>query len=255
MKKLYFNLAIMALCLSVFTSCSHKINFVTKGLPNTDSSYLVTTEGKHIDASVIEVKKNNKLFVDGQERSLDNLSAIRSKKMYFGVKDDHLYFGESYGRICVLYELVYGTMYQPNARMASGGFTGNGTPGGYTSTTTKIEYLQKLGSSDIDRLNVNTLIDYVSDNEEAVAIAKSAKTWRTVSNISLIGFIGSGVYGSIVAFKNRGDHSDVNPPSINAALIAMGSTLGVDIIAATIEGHKTRKAIRIYNSSTSEPTQ
>jgi len=259
MKKTCLNLVLLTTCLLILTSCSRKFNFVTKGLPNTDSSYLVTTDGKRIEASAIEIKTNNKLMVDGQAHSLDDLSAIKSKKMYFGVKDNKVYAGESYGKICVLYELVYGSSYQPNTRMASGGYAGNGTPGSYVSSTTKVEYLQKLGSSEIDQLNLGTLIDYVSDNDQALAVANSAKPWKTINTVSFYGFLGSVAYGTVVAIHNgkTAPIDGVQPAqtSYTVPLLAAGATLVIDLISGSIENHKIRKAIKIYNSTPNTTAQ
>ncbi len=258
MKKLLFNSLLVAGGLLALTSCSRKLNFVTKGLPNADSSYLVTTDGKRIDAITIEVNSNNKLLVDGHERSLDNLSAIKSKKMYFGVSGSHMYYGESYGRICVLYEFVSGSSYMANTRMGNGNFSGDGSPGSYTSTTTKLEYIQKLGSAHIDPLNIGTLTDYVSDNDEAAAMAASAKSWQKISRVSFFAFLGSGVYTAVVSIANQGktDASGNHvSPSITGPAIALGTTYGVHLIAGSIQSHKIRKAIRIYNNATSETAQ
>lgn len=257
MKKFYFNLTLVALCLVALTSCSRKFNFVTKGLPNTDSSYLVTTAGKRIDASVIEVKTNNKLTVDGEPYSLEDLSIIRSKKMYFGVKDGELYLGDTYGKICILYKMMYGSSYQANSRTASGGFSGNGTPGQYNSTVTKVEYLQKRGSTDIDKLNAGTLIDYVSDNEQALALAKGGKIWGIATYVPFAGFAGGAAW-TVARLAKYGEADNTQGQAslnVGAPLLVIGASLTAFWITSSVSYHKIHKAIKIYNSTPNDVAQ
>ncbi len=240
MNKFYSFFALTAFCLLTLTSCSRKFNFTTKGLTETDSSYLVTTDGKHIDASVIEVRTNNELKVDGQVRSLDDLSAIKSKKMYFGIKDGNVYAGEIYGKICLLYKMEMGPM-----TYSQGGYGGVGNGGTWSQHPSKVEYIQKKGSADIDKLNNATLIDYVSDNDGALSKAKGAKTWQLVSIVPAVGFAGGIVWSFVDLLKlakTTGETANLGPP-----LLLVGVSLPVYIATTVVANHKLHKAIKIYN--------
>jgi hypothetical protein len=264
MKKVYFNLTLVALCLVTLTSCNRKFNFVTKGLPETDSSYLVTTDGKHINASIIEVSRSGKLTVDGQERSLDDLSAIKSKKMYFGVKEGDVYAGEVYGKICLLYKMEMGTSYVGSAANTPGYGTGytpgygtgyGGAPGmsGYQRTVKKVEYLQKRGSTDIDRFNAGTLVDYVSDNEAALSKAKGGRTWQIASYVPAAGFAGGVIWTFVDLLK--GSKTDDVTPNLGPPLLLAGVSLPVYIVTGSVANHKLHKAIKIYNSTPNDAAQ
>lgn len=243
MNKNYFNLLLLAGSLSVLVSCSTKFHFVTKGLPEQDSSYYVTTAGKRINANDIEVRPR-KVTADKQIISLDSISAIKSKKMYFSVSDGTLYLCEVYGKINLLYKLVNSMEYVQGSNMG-GGF---GTTGSYQSRVQKVYYIQKLGQPDIDKLNHANFISYVSDNAEALQKARGAYGWLYGSYVGDAGFIGGTIYTFYALLKTaKSNDGSTSGPSIGTGLVIAGLSIPPIIVCGAIYHHKLMKAIKIYN--------
>lgn len=232
MKQFYLStLLIISVCIGL-TSCNPKYRFVTRGLREVDSSYVINKQGKRIDAANIEVRQTT-LTVDGKPTSLDGLSAIKSKKMYFVVNDGTLYFGEIYGKINMLYKLVYVSTYT----------AGTGAGSGYHQSRQKVYYLQKDKSATIDKLNKGVLFDYLADNEDALSKAKGAYAWRYGSYAGLAGFA-TGVIWTGVNLLNAKDGAT---PKLGAPLILAGVSYPTYIVAAAVSSHKLKKSIVIYN--------
>ena len=201
-------------------------------------------------ATIIEARTNNKVKVDGQERDLDGITAIKAKKMYFGVKDNELYAGEIYGKICLLYKVEMGTAYMPGQRSGFG--DAPGMPG-YQRVARKVEYLQKLGSADIDKFNAGVLVDYVSDNQAALAKANGGKAWGLVSYVPAAGFAGGVIWTFVDLLKVS--KTDGATPNLGTPLLLAGASLPVYFITAGISNHKLHKAIKIYNSTPNDAAQ
>jgi len=249
MTKLFTNLTTISLCTVFLASCGtvKSYHFKTDGVRG-DSSYLVTASGRHVDVADIDVKPG-KVTVDGKPYPLDSISSIKTKGMYFGVSNRKLLLGESYGRINLLYELISTPTY------GSPGGPGNNIPGSpmYNSmvtghTTQKKYYIQKSGSTNIDRMTVGTVIDYVSDNEEALQVAKGARNWKRGYLLSFTGIVA----GSIYAFNNVFSSGiDANGHTKSVSFAAPIAILIPSIAGATLSSYKYNtqmlKAIEIYN--------
>jgi hypothetical protein len=244
MKKLFINLMILSTCAVFLSSCGtvKSYDFKTTGIANSDSSYFITKSGEHIDVPNIDVKPG-KVTVDGKPYSLDNIVAIRTKQMYFGVSDGKILLGESFGKINLLYQLIsvptYGSPAGP----------GNNIPGSpmYNSmvtghTTQKKYYIQKAGSIDIDRMTVGIVMDYVSDNEEALQIATGARNWKRGYLASWGGIIA----GSIYAFKNVFS-MDSKGVSFTGPLIVLIPSIAGATLTSYMYNTRMLKAIEVYN--------
>jgi hypothetical protein len=240
MKKIYFNLTLIALCLFVLTSCSSRYRFVTKGLSETDSSYLITKAGKRIDANEIVVKPR-KLKVDGQTYPIGDLSVIKSKKMYFVIHDGKLYLTEMYGKINLLYTLSYTTTYSTSNYAAGSGMSGMNNMS--TTNVTKSYYLQKQGSATVDRLTRGTFLDYVSDNPDALAKAKAHYTWQYTTYVSFV----AGAASMIYLVKSVDSNSTFS--SLQKPLGALVGSFVLHGVLSSIADHKLHKAIEIYNTA------
>jgi hypothetical protein len=245
MKKLYFNLMLMASFVLLFTSCSSRYKFVTEGLPEKDSSYVVTTSGKRVDATDIVVKPN-KLTVDKQIYSLDSLTAIKSKKMYFAVNDGKLHLADMYGKINLLYTLSYGTSYTPGYAGGGGSMGGmSGSHGSYQTTVTKTLYLQKQGSTDVDKAKHSVVISYLSDNEEALAKVRGSYAWTYVGYAGWV----TAATGLILCFATAAKNANTDSPgkSLGLPLSLLGGGFVGFAVSSSISNHKFKKAFKIYN--------
>jgi hypothetical protein len=250
MKKNFYYLLLIVVCLLSLTSCSRKFNFVTKGLPSTDSSYLITKEGKQIDATTIDVWPE-KIMVDGVRYPKDKVANIRSKKMYFAVNNDVIYSCEIYGKICVLYKVEMSSTYSAGGAGFggySGGGYGGGMGGGYHTTAVKVPYLEKLGSTEIDRMNPSTVVDYVADDDAALAVAKGGKTWHIISYVPAAGFAGGVIY-TFVLLAKLNKSPDSATPNFGPPLAIAGVSALAGYITNGISKHKMYKAIKIYNGN------
>ncbi|MEO6522602.1 MAG: hypothetical protein ABIN91_13040 [Mucilaginibacter sp.] len=227
MKQFYLSTLLIIFVFIGLTSCNTKYRFVTRGLPDADSSYIVNKRGERIDATKIEVRRNT-LTVDGEEMKLDGLTAIKSKKMYFVVNDGRLYFGEIYGKINLLYTISYTHTY------------GSGSNPG-TTTTTKRYYLQKQDSEAVDQLTKATFLEYVGDNEKALSLAKAHYIWNYTSYVSFGGFI----VGGVLLVKALGP--DKTFKDYTAPLALAGGTFILHGVLTGISNHKLKKSIEVYN--------
>ncbi|WP_448702097.1 hypothetical protein ACFGVR_07355 [Mucilaginibacter sp. AW1-3] len=239
----------ISLCTVFLASCGTEksYHFKTNGVRG-DSSYLVTASGRHVDVTNIDVKPG-KVTVDGKPYPLDSISSIKTQGMYFGVSNRKLLLGESYGRINLLYELISMPTY------GSPGGPGNNIPGSpmYNSivtghTTQKRYYIQKSGSTDIDRMTVGTVIDYVADNEEALQVAKGARSWKRGYLLSLTGIAVGSIYGFHNVFSTG---TDANGHTKSTSFAAPLAIIIPSIAGATLSSYKYNtqmlKAIEIYN--------
>jgi hypothetical protein len=222
-------------------------NFKRGGTLMGDSSYLVTASGVHIDAADIDVKPGS-VTVNGKPYPLDDLSAIRSKGMYFGVSDKKIYLGEFYGKINILYQLINVPTYSnygPNSGMSNSAF-GNTMVTGHT--TQRKYYIQKSGSTNIDRMTVGTVIDYVSDNEEALRVAKGAKNWKTGYLLSWAGLAAGTIYGFKSVFSTQTDASgSIKPVSFAGATAVLIPSLAGATVSSYMYNNRMLKAVEIYN--------
>ena len=250
MKKNYFKLLLLACCLLILASCSTKFRFVTKGLREQDSSYYITNNGKRVNATNIEVRPR-KVTVDKQIISLDSITAIKSKKMYFSVSDGTLYLCQIYGKMNLLYKLIHTTEFVYGTNTVGGfGATGAyGSMGGsYQPRVSKVYYIQKAGSTDIDRLNHANFISYVSDNDEALKKARGAYGWLYGNYVAEAGFTGGIIYTFVALFRTKQNNDGtVTSPSFAPGLIAIGLSIPPMIVCSSIYHHKLMKAIKIYN--------
>ncbi|RKR81120.1 hypothetical protein BDD43_1264 [Mucilaginibacter gracilis] len=246
MKRICLNTLLFIITVLCFTSCNPKYRFVTHGLREVDSSYVITKKGERINAASVIVKRRT-LTVDGKEMSLQGLSAIKSKKMYFVINDDELYFGEIYGKINMIYKIVYGYSYNGGAAYGTGGVAGSGYGGvsgnGYQRNATRVYYLQKQGSADIDKLNKGVLLDYLSDNDEALHKARGAYAWRYASYGAAAAF----ATGVVLTGVNLINSKDGSSHPIGTPLAIAGAALPVYFVTSGIADHKIKKAIYIYN--------
>ncbi len=250
--KILTNLMFMVACAVLLTSCGTmkgSYDFRTAGITHTDSSYLITASGRHVDATNIDVKPG-KVTVDGKPYPLDSISSIRSNKMYFGVRDRTIYLGEFYGKINLLYQLVsvptYATPYGQGAMYAPGGAFYNSMVTGHT--TQRKYYIQKRGSTTIDRMTTGAVVDYVADNDEALQIARGARSWKRVYLASWAGIIA----GSVWAFKNvfsTGTDASGHIKPVNftgPSIVLVGAVAGATV-SSYIYNPRMLKAIDVYN--------
>ncbi|WP_139113152.1 hypothetical protein [Mucilaginibacter sp. PPCGB 2223] len=213
-----------------------------------DSSYLITTSGKRIDAATIDVKPGQ-LTVDGKPYPLNDVSSIRSKKMYFGVSNGMLYQGESVGRINVLYDVMEVPTYTPTYGTPGYGYgaTSSALPTGHT--TTRKYYIQKRGSSRIDKMTVGIVADYVADNPEALAIAKGAKRWKA-GYLASFGGIGVGAVAAFASIFGSGG-TDASGRVKEPSIVGPGIVCTVSLVAAEVSyvtyNVRMIKAIEVYN--------
>jgi hypothetical protein len=246
MKQFYLRFLFVIATVLSLTSCNPKYRFVTKGLREKDSSYVINSKGERINAAEVVVRRKT-LTVDGKEMSLGGLSAIKSKKMYFAVSDGKLYFGEVYGKINMLYEVKYDVMYTNNGFAGGNSYAGGGYGlhgGSYQTTARKVYYLQKQGSANIDKLNRAVLMDYVADNEDALRTAKASYAWKYGSYIPALGFVTGVVWAATKAVNNKDNSGSA---SLGAPLALAGISLPLYLISGNLANHKLKKAIYIYN--------
>jgi hypothetical protein len=168
--------------------------------------------------------------------SLDELSAIKSKKMYFAVSDGKVYMGDIYGKINLLYTMSYSHSYSSGMAGVNGGMAS-----GSTSTVSKSYYLQKQGSDVVDKFNRTTFLDYVSDNEDALIKAKAHYIWTYTSYASFAGYIGGAIYLISAVNKDGGSGNYGKPIAIVVGTAVLHGVL------TSIADHKLKKAIYIYN--------
>jgi len=240
MKKIYLNLLLIISFLFVLSSCTTRYKFTTKGLNETDSSYLVTKEGKHISANDIAVRPSG-VKVDNKYYPMGDIVAVKSKKMYFVMDGGTIYLTEIYGKINLLYTLSY------NHTNGTGSFAGAGMGmnGGTPSSTTvsKNYYLQKQGSNNVDRLTRATFLEYVGDNEEALSMAKAHYIWNYTTYASFAGF---GV-GAILLVKSVA--ADNGSGNYKGPLLLIGGSAVAHVVLGSIANHKLKGAILTYNNS------
>lgn len=228
MKHIYLSIVLICTLFIGLTSCNTKYRFVTKGLPETDSSYIVNNEGKRIDADKIEVRQKT-LTVDGKETSIDGLLGIKSKRMYFVVNDGKLFMTEIYGKINLLYTVTYTHTYSTGSN-----------PG--TTTKTKNYYLQKQDVPEVNKLTHATFLEYVGDNENALRLAKSHYIWNYTSYVSFGGFI----VGGVLLVKALGP--DKTASDYAAPLALVGGSFILHGVLTSIADHKLKKSIEVYNA-------
>lgn len=239
MKQIYLNVIFVVLAIVCLTSCKGpKYSFVTKGLSETDSSYVIKKNGQRVNASNIVVRPRE-LTVDGQKMSTGDLSVIKSKKMYFIVDGDNLYLTEVYGKLKLLYTLSYTYNYSAN-NYASGN---RGASGMSSTTVNKSYYLQKEGIPGVVKLTRSSFLEYVSDNDDALAKAKAHYIWNYTSLASFSGFVVGTVYLVSAVTKDNGSGNYAAPISI-----LLGSYL-LHGVLTSVADHKLHKAIAIYNAT------
>ncbi|MBW4889174.1 hypothetical protein KXQ82_05580 [Mucilaginibacter sp. HMF5004] len=248
MTKLFTNLIIMSMCVAFLTSCSTLKNydFKTAGIAATDSTYLVTPEGTRVNASTIEVNPN-KVTVDGKPYPLDGIAYIKTKQMYFGVHDKKILLGEVYGKINVLYQLVSTPTYgssTPNAAPGSFGYHNMVTG----HNTSKKYYIQKNGSTIIDKMSPGIVLDYVSDNEEASQVAIGARNWKRGYLASWAGIVA----GTVYAFKNlftteTTASGSIKPVNFTGPFIVLGASVTGATLSSYMYNTQMMKAVEIYN--------
>lgn len=239
MKQLYFNSIIASVLLLVLSSCSAKYNFVTKGLPEKESIYIVTTKGQRIDATKLSLKRKV-LTVNDSVYPLEKVSAIKDKKMYFAVNEGKLYQGAIYGKINLLYTVsnfYSGPVYGPASVGYAGSYGYNSAAAIPHSTTTY--YLQKQGQPDVDYMKHRNFIDYVSDNPDALRKARASYLW----NYASYGLGATAIAGLLYSVKLK----DSNPAGSSTAGTIAGIAFPMLFITMSISNAKTRKAIKVYN--------
>lgn len=230
MKKNHLNLIVIMVCTFSFCSCSTQTHFVTKGLPEKDSLYIVTNKGARINANAISLKKKV-LTVDNTVYPLEGVSQIKVKKMYFSVKDGELYRGQIYGKINLLYTISSGMTY-------TSGPVGSPQTG-YNSSSSVAYYLQRQGQPEIDKMKHKTFIEYVQDNPLALQKARASYLWTYFSYTAAL----STVAGALYSFSKR----DTNPSASKTAAIVAGISFPLVLVSMHISNHKTKKAIVVYN--------
>ena len=234
----------MALCLFMLTSCGVRYKFKTEGLTEKDSSYLVTRSGQKIEAAKIVVK-TTKVKVDGQEYPTGDLKAIKSKKMYFVVNKGEVYAVEMYGKINLMFQYSYGTSYSPTYTPGTSAYNVFG-PGGSHQVLIKNYFLQKRDSTDIVDASHAHYIDYVSDNEHALRIARGSYGWR-YANYAAAGVFAVGTLYYGLKLYQVSQNSDAQIGSGSYGLLAAGAAIPVYIATHIIANHKFNRAIRVYN--------
>jgi hypothetical protein len=247
MYKLFINLIILSVCTVFLSSCAtvKSYDFKTAGIRNSDSSYFVTKSGEHINVPNIDVKPG-KVTVDGKPYPLDNVAAIKTKQMYFGVSDGKILLGESFGKINLLYELITVATYGSPYGSVPGSPSYNSMVTGHT--THKKYYIQKSGSTDIDRMTVGTVMDYVSDNEEALQVATGARNWKRGYLASWAGLIGGSIWGFKNVFSTETNASgSIKPVSFTGPLAVLIPSLAGATLTSYMYNTRMLKAVEIYN--------
>ena len=232
MKQLYFINLMLVICLFTVTSCSPKFRFVTTGLKDVDSSYVIENDGHRTDAAKIIVRANS-VKVDGQKVVPSNLSVIKSKKKYFSVSKGSIYPAEIYGKINLLYQMSYNSLH--------GSYHSGYNPGGTVgSTTTAVKgyFLQKQGSSEIVRFTRSAFLDYLADNPKAENLAKAHFIWQNTSWISFAGYAAGIIYVSSAVGNSK-------PLGVPIALL--GGSAITHFVLTSIADYKLKKAVKVYN--------
>jgi hypothetical protein len=237
MKKLYFNLLALLCCSVMFTSCKIHYKITTSGLPETDSSYLVSRNGVHTPVKKVDVQPD-RIIIDGKERSVYDLKGVKYKNRYYSIVNGTIYGTEIYGRVNLLYTMEVGLAQNSNNA-------------GSHSVVFKNDFLYKTDSTEVVEATKLNYYDYLSDNEKALRRIHGSYNWSHVRTGSTIAF-GAGVLGLFGGLLYTATHN--SPGNDNTAGIIGGSGLalaGVSIptfiIAHIMSTHKAKKAIKIYN--------
>lgn len=99
-------------------------------------------------------------------------------------------------------------------------------------------WLQKDGG-EIKKFNAKNLIEAVSDNDEALAHAKTYKVFRTISIASCAAFLGGITYGILGKEKN---------PKLASTAFTVGLvSMPTMVISGVFASHKAKKSIKTYN--------
>ncbi len=228
MKNIYFRALSPILCIILLTSCSPR--FVTKGIIDTESNYIVTSDGKKVEANVIKIENTDGVTVDDKHYSLDELSAIKQKNQYYGVSEGKLYQGFIYGKVMVVGQVGFDLSYTPPTA---------GSPGGSSSHPRMFYFIQKAGQPEIVPLTGKNLVNYVEDNPDALRKARAAKIYSTLSIVSI--FTGTVGLTTAILAKNI----PLQGPIGFIGLIS----LPLGVLAIPIGNHKIHKAVQIYNSN------
>jgi len=234
MKKLLVNLMIMGAFVLLLASCgtTKNYNFKASGITSRrDSTYLITVSGRHINANDIDVIQD-RVTVDGKKYPLDSISSVTSKQMYYAVQRKKVYFEEYDGRINIFYRWV--DVADRN---------------GYGWTSQKQYYIQKRGSKTIDKLTAGIVVDYVSDNAEALKVAKDTRRWSRAYFASWLGIAGGGIYAFSNLFSSGGTDANGHVKSFNVVgpSIVLTGSLAVMAVARVTSQQRMFKAINIYN--------
>lgn len=238
---------IMGACALFLTSCGtvKSYNFTTGGMRGTDSSYLITASGRHVDAAHIDVKPG-KVIVDGKPYRLDSISSIRSKQMYFGVKDGKILLGESLGKINILYQKFSVPTYGSPYGSVPGSASYNTMVTGHT--TEKRFYIQKAGSLVIDKMTPGIVVDYVSDNDEALQVAIGARNWKRGYWASWAGLGVGSFLGFKSVFSTETDASgSIKPVNFTPTLIILVPSVLGATLTSYMYNTRMMKAVEIYN--------
>lgn len=214
MKKIYASF----LCLALFASCSPRL--ITKGITDTKSNYVVTTDGKQINAASVKLRPDT-VSADGASYALNNVSGIKIGQAYWGVQDGGLYDGVYYGKLMLL-KRFDGEVFDMNT---------------HTSHPKYSYYLQKQGQSEIDNFSIGTLIDDVYDDPLALRKARAARIYKDLMYTSF----GTALAGLSCVFLPYSSH-------IRSTAVTVGLfSLPVFFISIPIGSHKAYKSILIYN--------
>ncbi|MFI5160197.1 MAG: hypothetical protein ACHQHN_02925 [Sphingobacteriales bacterium] len=216
MNKFYLPLCLFGAFL--LTSCSPHL--VTQGIKDKTSNYVVTTDGKKINASSV-IFNTSTVAADTANFSIKNISAIKVGPAYYGVKNGVVYDGVYYGKLMLLRH-YWGTSYDMNTHM---------------SHPIYAYYLQKEGQSEIVDMTGGSVIDYVQDNPLALRKARAARIYSTVNTVSVFTTI-VGLGCVFLPYSSK-----IRNPAVTIGLFSMPTFL----ITLPIGPHKRYKSIIVYN--------
>jgi hypothetical protein len=228
MKKTYPHFLMPLLCLFLLSSCKSQFNFVTRNLPEVDSSYIITKRGKRINAEKI-ILNSERFSVDNKKYALDTIAVIKSKKRYFVRQSGKLYQTAIYGKINLLYSIDFTS------------FSGTGTSSGHSNANKT--YLQKQGSNQINEFNKEIFYEYVADNPEALKAAHAHYIWQNATWLTFAAGTASFIY-----FSGSLDGQNVFSSLAKPSLFVAGA-IALHVVINKISDSKIRKAILIYDTA------
>ncbi|HWD88995.1 MAG TPA: hypothetical protein VG367_12760 [Mucilaginibacter sp.] len=206
--------------LFLLTSCSP--HFVTRGIKDKTSNYVITSDGKKITARSLSFD-NNAARADSTTFRLKSISGIKDGQAYFGVKNGVIYDGVYYGKLIILQRYM--------------GYTINYSPTNHSQTPNYSYYIQKEGQPEILDFTGKNLVESVRDNPLALRKARSARIFSTIS----ITTAATTIVGLGCVFLPYS--SKIRDPAVTIGLYSLPTFL----ITLPIAAHKKYKTVIVYD--------